>query len=176
MARGDRVSVQVQLAVDLDESHRAGVASEDRDGGRAQMLALEGLGVGCDRRDGRRTAAVRHAEPVHDVLGFDTGPHDDAHLGELGAHVGEPHGERLLRVVELGSPLEQCGALGVEVGELPRTVWNSPIARWISNGWHTSSQSSVRFDRGKLRCDVRADVKASGQVRQLHDYRSANPC
>jgi hypothetical protein len=135
------------------------------------MLALEGLGIGCDRRDGRWTTAVRHAEPVHDVLGFDPWPHDDSHLGELRAHVGEAHGERLLGVVELGCPVEQGGALGVEGRELPRAMGDAPIAGGVPNGGHASSLSSVRFDRGKLGCGVRTDVEPTVTARQLRHYR-----
>jgi hypothetical protein len=123
----------MQLAVYLDESHRPAVASEDRERGRAQMLPAEGLGVGCDGRDGRRTAPVRHAEPVHDVLWVDAGPHDDAQFSQLGAHVRELQGEGLLCVVELGGPSEQGRALGVELRELPRTVWDAPVAGGIAN-------------------------------------------
>lgn len=175
MARGDRVSVQVQFTVDLDEVHRAAVASEDRDGGRAQMLALEGLGVGRDRRDGRRTPTVRHAEPVHDVLGFDTWPHDDAHLGELGTHIGEPLGERPLRVVQLRSPVEQVGALGVEDRELPRTVRDAPIARWVSNGWHNELPVEREIRSGEAPMRVRAGAEPTAPVRQLQHYLRAKP-
>ena len=50
-ARRDRVSVQVQLAVDLDERHRAVVAGEDRERGRAQVLAVA-AGARSARRAG----------------------------------------------------------------------------------------------------------------------------
>jgi hypothetical protein len=133
MARCDRISVQVQLAVYLDEGHRPAVASEDRQRGRAQMLSAEGLGVGCDRRDRRRTAPVRDAKAVHDVLGVDPGPHDDAQLSQLGAHVRELQGEGPLRIVELGGPSEQCRAFGVELRELARTVWDAPVAGGVTD-------------------------------------------
>jgi hypothetical protein len=106
LAGRDRVAVQVQLSVELDEGHGRAVAGEDGERGRAQMLALERMSVGRGRRDRRRPAAVRHAETVHDVFGLDAGPHDDAHLGEPGADVGEFDREPSLRGVELGRPIE----------------------------------------------------------------------
>jgi hypothetical protein len=133
MARCNRIPVEMQLAVYLDEGHRPAVAGEDRQRGRAQMLPAEGLGVGCDRRDGRRTAPMRHAEPVHDVFWVDARPHDDAQFSQLRAHVRELQGEGLLRVVELGGTVEQCRALGVELRELARTVWHAPVAGGIAD-------------------------------------------
>jgi len=54
------------------------IAGEDGQRGRAQVLAAQGLRVGCDRRYGRWAAAMRDAEALHDVLGIYAGPHDDA--------------------------------------------------------------------------------------------------
>jgi len=92
--------------VDLDEGHRTLVAGEDRERGRAEMLAAEWVGVGRDRWDGRRTAAARPAEPVHDVLGVDARPHDDAQLGQPCAYFRELDGQRLLRRVQPGGLVE----------------------------------------------------------------------
>ena len=92
--------------MDLDEVHRAAVAREDGEHRGSEMLALEGVRVGCDGRDRRRPAAVCEAEAVDEVFGIDARPHRDAHLGELGAHVGELGREFALGVVELGGLLE----------------------------------------------------------------------
>jgi hypothetical protein len=105
MPRRDRVSVQVQLAMQLDERHLPRVASEDREEGGAQVLALQRLCAARDRWERRRTTAMRDAEALHDVLGVDARPHDDAHLGQSSAHLGELERERLLRGVELCRPL-----------------------------------------------------------------------
>jgi hypothetical protein len=123
----------MQLAVNLDEGHRAAVARQDRERGRAQMLSAQGLGVGCDGRYGRRTAAVRHAEPVHDVLRVDAGPHDDAQLGEAGAYLGELQGEGPLCGVELSGLSEQCRTLGVELRELAPAVRDAPVAGGVAD-------------------------------------------
>ena len=139
MTRLDGISVQVQLAMYLDEGHRATVASEDGKCGRAQVFAPQRLSVGCNRRDGRRTTTVRHAEPVHDVFGVDAGPHHDAHIGEAGSYVRELSGQGPLGIVELGSPVEQGRALRVEDGELPRTMRDASVAGRKANGGHKNS-------------------------------------
>ncbi len=103
-ARLDRESLEVERAVDLDEFHRAFVDREHRKCGMAQMLAADGQGVARDGWDGRRTVDACVAEAVHDVFRFDAWPHDDANLGEGGAHRGELDREGLLLRVEV------CGA------------------------------------------------------------------
>jgi hypothetical protein len=90
----------------LDECHLAAVAREDGQCGRAQVLASQRMSVGCDRWNGRRTTTVRHAEPEHDVVGVDAGPHHDAHLRKAGTHVRKLPGEGPLRIVELGRAVE----------------------------------------------------------------------
>ena len=132
----------------LDECHLAAVAREDGQCGRAQVLASQRMSVGCDGRKGRRTTTVRHAEPVHDVVGVDAGPHHDAHLRKAGTHVRELFGEGPLRIVELGCPVEQGRALRVEDGEFPRTVRDASIAGRITNGGHKNSPDKREIDRG----------------------------
>jgi hypothetical protein len=102
LARGDRVSVQMQLAMDLDETHRPAVAREHGETTGTEMSAPERMCVRRRRRDRGRTAAVRDPESVNDVLRFDARPHGDAELGELGTDPGKLDGEGALRVVEGG--------------------------------------------------------------------------
>jgi hypothetical protein len=78
-----------------------------------------------------------HAVAVHDVLGVDAWPHDDAQLGKLRAHFAEPFRERTLRGVELARAVQQCRALGVVRGELALTVWDAAIARRILDRGHS---------------------------------------
>jgi hypothetical protein len=174
MARCNRIPVQMQLAVYLDEGHRPAVASEDRERGRAQVLPAQGLGIGCDRRDGRRTAPMRHAEPVHDVLWVDAGPHDDAQLGQLRAHVRELQGEGLLRLVELGGASEQGRALAVELRELARSVRDAAVAGGIADCGQTNPRANVRSAGGSADAIERADRTAS--LRHLHRHFPANLC
>jgi hypothetical protein len=122
--------------VDLDERHAAAIAGEDRERSGAQVFAAQGLGVGCDRRNGRWSAAVCDAEAVHDVLGVDAGPHDDAEFGELRPDVRELAGRGALCVVELCGLLEQDGALRMERGEFAWTMRETPVARRITNSGH----------------------------------------
>jgi hypothetical protein len=136
MTRRDGVSVQVQLAMYLDERHLATVASEDREHRGTQVFAAQRLGVGRYGRDGRWSAAVCDAEPVHDVLGVDAGPHDDTQLGELRPNDRKFAGEGALSGVEPSGAVEQSGTLGVEHGELVRAVRHTPVARRIANGGH----------------------------------------
>jgi hypothetical protein len=127
----------VQLAVDLDERHRALVLGEDGERGGAEMLPGERVGVGRDGRDGGRTAAAALPKAVDDVLGVDPRPHDDAELGQARANLGEVDGQRLLRGVELGRLIEQVCALGVEDDERVVAAWNDPVTGGITNGRHT---------------------------------------
>jgi len=136
MPRCDCVSVQVQLAVELDERHRPVIAGENREGDGPQILALKRTRRSRRRRDGRRAAPVRETKAVDDVLRIDGGPHDDAHLGQLGADHTELPGEVTLLGVELGGLLEQRRALGVEGCELARPVRDASVAGRIANGGH----------------------------------------
>ncbi len=136
VSRGDRVAVQVQLAMDLDERHGPGVPGENGQHGRAEVLADERLRVRCNRWNRRGTAATRDAEAVHDVLGIDARPQHDAHLGEPGADLGELLGERpLLRVERIG-PGEQRGDLGEEDCGFVAAVRQLSIAGRKANGGH----------------------------------------
>jgi hypothetical protein len=139
LARGDRVTVQVQLAMQLDERHGRAVEREDCQCGGAQMLALEGLCTRRDRWNRRRTAAVRHAVALHDVPGLDARPHDDAHLRQPGAYIGELDRKPALRRIELCRPIEQGGALRVEHGEFVPPVRHPSIAGRITNSNHDDS-------------------------------------
>jgi hypothetical protein len=105
-ARIDGVPVQVQFSVQLDECHPTLVAGEDGERRRTQVLALERVRVRAHWRNGFRATAVRHAEPVHDVLRVDPRPHADAQLGELRPHLCQLAGELLLRGIELGRALK----------------------------------------------------------------------
>ena len=122
--------------MDLDERHSTAVAGEDRERRGTQVFAAQGLSVGCDRRDGRWAAAVCDTEAVHDVLGVDAGPHDDAEFGELGPDVRELAGQGALRIVELCGLLEQDGALRMERGEFAWAMRETPVARRIANCGH----------------------------------------
>ena len=135
--------------MDLDEVHRAAVASEDGEHRGSEMFAVEGVRVRCDRRDRGRTAAVCEAEAVYEVFGIDARPHGDAHLGEFGAHVGEFGREFALRLVELGCLLEQLRAFGAVGGGLLGPVRKPPVARGIADSRHANPPGS-RADRGKL--------------------------
>jgi hypothetical protein len=100
------------------------------------VFAAQGLGVGRDRRQGRWSAAVRDAKAVHDVLGVDAGPHDDAEFGELRPDERELAGQGALRIVELCGLLEQDGALRMERGEFARAMRETSVARRIANSGH----------------------------------------
>jgi hypothetical protein len=139
VSRGDRIAAEVQLTMYLHKRHGASVAREHRKATRAQVATPEGMRVRCLRRDWRWPAAMRHTKASNDVLRFDTWPHDDAELGELRTDIGELARERALGVVELGRLAEECGALGVKDGELPRTVRDSAVALWIFGGEHARS-------------------------------------
>ncbi len=76
--RRDRVAIEVQLAMDLDELHRAAVTRENSERAIAQVTAPEGERVRGLRGDGGRPACARVSKTVHDVFRFDTGPHDEA--------------------------------------------------------------------------------------------------
>ena len=79
---------------------------------------------------------MREAKAVNDVLGFDSGPHDDAHFGKVGPNVGQLDGEGLLGSIELGRPIEQRSALRMERGELARAVRHAPVSSGIANCRH----------------------------------------
>ncbi len=93
--------------MDLDEFHRSAVASEDREGGGAQVAAVQRIGVRCFGRDRRRTVAPGGAEAADDVVRFDARPHHDAPLGELRADRGEFAGESLLRGIDVSGAFEE---------------------------------------------------------------------
>jgi hypothetical protein len=141
VAGRDRVAVEVQVAMEFDEGHGALVAGEDRERGGAQVFALEWLGSGCDGWYRGWAAAVGDAEAVDDVFGIDVRPHDDAHLGEAGADLGEFCGEGALRGVEFGGAIEQRGAFGVERGECVWSVGDAPVAGGIADCGHDDSPS-----------------------------------
>ena len=68
---------------------------------------------------------------------------------ELRAHVGQLHGERLLRLVELTGLLEQSYALGVTRGELLATVRHGPVAGGLADRRHVSLPRSTKQGPGK---------------------------
>ena len=183
MTRRDGVSVQVQLAMYLDERHLATVASEDREHRGTQVFAAQRLGVGRYGRDGRWSAAVCDAEPVHDVLGVDAGPHDDAHFGKAGTHVGELPREGALRVVELCGLLEQHRALRMKRGEFARPMRKTPVARRIANGRHEYSQIARTIFGGAkgamcrvCRAPAADENDRTARVRHQHPPPLPNPC
>ncbi len=112
------------------------------------MLADQRLRAGRDRRDRWRTSSKRPTKSVHDVFGVDARPHDDAHLGELGAHRRELGAEGLLRVVELAGAFEEGSAFGAEGGELRRAVWHAPVASGIANGRQRDSRYVGETEEG----------------------------
>jgi hypothetical protein len=130
----DRVPVQVQLAMDLDEVHRPCVAHQDRERDRAQVLAREVQRGRCHRRDRRRPTALRPAKTVDDVLRIDARPHDEAQLREARADFAELDRERTLLPIELRCLIEQRGALFVQRGETLTPVRQRPVTDRIANG------------------------------------------
>jgi len=124
----------MQVTVDLDEFHRARVASEDREHGRAQVPAPERVRVGRLGRDRRRPLHTGEAKAVHDVFGLDARPHHHSKVGELRANVGEIDRERALRGVELGGSRQQCGSLGVVPSSLVGAARQRPVAGGIADG------------------------------------------
>ena len=122
--------------MDLDELHRPAGAHEDRERGRAQVLALQGPGGSRDGWDRWRSAAAGSAEAVHDVLRVDRGPHDDAQLGELRADIAESFRQGALLRVDLGREREQGVAFGVVPCVFFGTVWQAAIAPRIADVGH----------------------------------------
>jgi len=95
---------------------------------------------------------MRYPEAVDDVLRVDARPHDDAQLRESGADLGQLGRKRPLSGVELGGPIQQLGALGVESGELVPAMRHAPIPSRITNGRHDDPREQVwNLDRGKRR-------------------------
>ena len=167
--------------MDLDERHLSAIAGEDRERGGTQVFAAQGLGVGCNRRDGRWAAATRDTEAVHDVLGVDAGPHDDAEFGELCPDVRELAGQGALRVVELCGLLEQDGALRMKRGEFAWAMRETPVARRIANSRHVllprANENRTRRKRtcgcvGAKVLQPRRHDEATDPVRHLPH----NPC
>ena len=79
---------------------------------------------------------MRDAETLHDVLGLDARPHDDAHFCQTGAYIGEFDRQPPLRGIELRRPFEQHRALRVEHGEFVRPVRHPPVTSRIANRDH----------------------------------------
>jgi hypothetical protein len=127
LSRRDRVPVQVQITVNLDERHRSVVAGEDCERGRAQVFALEWVCVGGDGRNGRRPGPTSDPERVLEMLAVDARPHGHAQLDELGPDLGELFGEDSLCGVELSGPIKEQVALGVERRERIRPVRQGPV-------------------------------------------------
>jgi len=113
------------------------------------VLAAQGVRARGDGRDRWWTTSVGDAETVHDVFGLDARPHDDAHLGEGGADLGEFDGEGLLGGVEPAGPIEQGRAFGVEGGELLWAVRHASIADRKTDGRHVNSPEQ-KTRKGKL--------------------------
>jgi hypothetical protein len=139
MARCDRISVEVQLPVDLDESHRSVVAREHSQAARTQMAAPQRVRVRRLRRNRRRPAAMRHTESVHDVFRLDAWPHDDTELGQFRSNAGEFGAQRALRFVQSRRLVEKRRAFRVERHELPTAVRYAAIALRIFDRRHWGS-------------------------------------
>jgi hypothetical protein len=75
MAGLDRVSVEVQLAMDLDQRHRPTVARKHRQTTGPQVATPQRMCVRRHWRNRRRSTPMRDPEPVNDVLRFDARPH-----------------------------------------------------------------------------------------------------
>jgi hypothetical protein len=133
----------VQLAVDLDQRHRACIADEHCERGGSEVLADEWPRVRGGGRNGRRTATMRYPEAVDDVLRVDARPHDDPQLRQSGAYLGQLARKRPLSRVELGGPVEECGALGVEGCELVPAMRHASIPSRITNGSHDDPREQV---------------------------------
>jgi hypothetical protein len=100
MSRRDRISVEVQLAMDLDKSHRSTVAREHGETARTQMATPQRTCIRRLRRNRRRPAPVRDAVTVHDVFRFDARPHDDTKLRQLRSDSSEFYRQGALGFVE----------------------------------------------------------------------------
>ena len=133
-SRCNRVSVEVQVAVDLDELRGPAVAGEDREYRIAQVLALERVCVRRLGRDGTRSFDARVPKAVHDVVRLDARPQDDPEMCQLGADLGEVACERLLSCVELGSARDEGVTLAQVAGALFRASGKAPVARGIEGG------------------------------------------
>jgi hypothetical protein len=140
----DGVAVEMQLAVDLGQRHRPGVARQHREGSRAEMFAVKRRRVPGDGRNRRRSTSARDAEALHDVGGIDSGPERHPHLGELFADLGELIGECTLRGVELGGLFQQCGAFGVEPDEGFGAIRTAPVTDGIARRGHAGSPDQIR--------------------------------
>jgi len=131
--------------MDFDELHRAAVARQNRERAVAQVTAPQGVRVRGFGRNGRRATDACVSKAVDDVFRFDAWPHDDAQLGELGAHVGEVFGELSLFGVELGRELEERGLLGHEGCMFFGSVGRAAVALGSSCDWrHEFSPAGVR--------------------------------
>jgi hypothetical protein len=162
----DRISVEVQLAMDLDERHRATVACEHGETPRPQVPAPQRMCIRRLGRNRRRPASVGCTKAVHDVARFDAGPHDDTKLGELGSNAGEFDGKRALRFVQCVRFVEQRRAFRVERSELMPTVRNTPIARRIFGRRHWAPLG--REDRlGEAPIEHRRRVRSARLRRNL---------
>lgn len=120
--------------MDLDESHRATVAGENRDRSEAERTAPNGQGPGCGRwnRGGAVHSGV--AKPVHDVGRFDPGPHDHLQFGESGAYPGEFGREGLLGLIDRPGLGEERLAPGAQLGSLAGSVERASVAAGVGGG------------------------------------------
>lgn len=135
--------------MDLDESHRATVAGENRDRGEAEGTATNAQGPGCGRwnRGGAVHSGV--AKPVHDVGRFDPGPHDDLQFGESSANPGEFGRKGLLGLIDRPGLCEEHLAPGGQLGSLAGSVERASVAARVGGGVDESHGClSVRFGAG----------------------------
>jgi hypothetical protein len=100
---------------------------------------------------------------VDNVLRVDARPHHDAHLREFGAHLAELFRQVALRRIEFGRPIEQRGALRVELGELVPTVRDAAITHRVFDAGHGGFPSRLSC-RGKLPATVTNGCASSGRA------------
>jgi len=137
--------------MDFDELHRAAVARQNRERAVAQVTAPQGVRVRGFGRNGRRATDACVSKAVDDVFRFDAWPHDDAQLGELGAHVGEAFGELSLFGVELGRELEERGLLGDEGGVFFGSVRRAAVPLRATCDWGHESSPDGSWGSGSVR-------------------------